>query len=220
MYQRPGFPATGSTERIKNPGAASADGVKREHIFTHYFVGGNMAIPAKEKNRTLVKMAEERLKNAVNIKIDPKLEGDKIVIRILNNGAGHEVPTGVSNIRQVWLRVIVKNSKGRVIYKTGVADKKGYLPDNTILYVTVFGDGKGNPVDNLAKAREVISDRRLKPMQEMVEKIDAGKLNGKVTVEAAVLYSGFPQKAADSLKGLKGMKIPVVVMAEVKNAVE
>ena len=220
MYQRPGHPGTGSVARPKNPGTAAAGGVEREHIFTHYFVGGNMAIPAKEKNKTLVKMAEERLKNTLNIKIDPRLEGDKIVVRILNNGAGHEVPTGVANIRQVWLRVIVKDSKGKVIYRTGVTDRKGYLPDNSIVYGTVFGDGKGNPVDNLAKAREILKDRRLKPMQEMVEKIDAGKFNGKVTVEAAVLYSGFPQKAADSLKGLKGMKIPVVVMTEVKNEVE
>jgi len=220
MYQRPGIPATGSTERKKNPGTASSGGVEREHIFTHYFAGGNMAIPSGDGNKTLSAMAEERLKNTLDIKIDPKSDNNRIVIRILNNGAGHEVPTGVSNIRQVWLRVIMKDSTGKVIYTTGVADKKGYLPENTILYNTVFGDGKGNPVDNLAKAREIISDRRLKPMQEMVEKIDAGNFTGKVTVEAAILYSGFPQKDADSIKGLKGMKIPVVVMKEVKNVVE
>lgn len=220
MYQRPGFPATGSTERVKNPGTASVDGVKRDHIFTHYFVGGNMAIPAKDKNKTLVKMAEERLKNAVDIKVDSKAEGNKIVIRILNNGAGHYVPTGLTNVRQAWLKITVKDSKGKIIFKSGHTDKKGYLPANTIIYNTVFGDGKGNAVDNVAKAREIIRDNRLKPMQEKIERIDIGNFSGKVSVEAALLYSGVPQNVADSLKGLKVMRIPVVVMKDTKNAVE
>ncbi len=220
MYQRPGFPATGSTERVKNPGTASADGKKRDHIFTHYFVGGNTAIPAMEKNKTLVKMAEDRLKNAVDIKIDSKSDGNNIVVRILNNGAGHYVPTGLTNVRQVWLKIIVKDSKGKIIYKAGVPDNKGYIPAGTIVYNTVFGDGKGNPVDNVAKAREILKDNRLKPMQEKIEKIDAGNFSGKIKVEASLLYSGVPQNIADSLKGLKGIKIPVVVMKEVKNEVE
>ncbi len=220
MYQRPGHPATGSTDRLKNPGKASVDGKDRDHIFTHFFVGGNTAIPGKNKNTRLVKMAEERLKNAVDIKIDPKSEKGKIAIRLINNGAGHSVPTGLTNVRQIWLRVLVKNSGGKVIFSTGVPDKKGNLPEGTIVYNTIFGDGKGTPVDNVAKAREILKDRRLKPMQEVVEKFDPGVYKGKLTVEASLLYSGIPQKTADSLKALKGMKIPVVTMKQVKSTVE
>lgn len=219
MYQRPGHPATGSTPREKNPGTAAAGSVKRDHIFTHYFAGGNTAIPLMNKNKTLAKMAEDRLKNAVVIKIDPKPDGNKIVVRLLNNGAGHEVPTGLTNVRQVWLKMIVKDNKGKVIFKTGVPDSKGYISDNSIIYNTVFGDGKGKPVDNVAKAKEILKDRRLKPMQELVEKIDPGSFEGKISVEVSLLYSGMPQKVADSLKGLKGIKIPVVVMNAVKNTV-
>lgn len=220
MYQRPGLPSTGSTSRVKNPGTASAGGVEREHIFTHYFVGGNTAIPGSMKNMPLVKMAEERLKNTVTVKVDPRTENNRIVIRILNNGAGHHVPTGLTNVRQVWLKVIVKDSSGKVIFSAGVPDKKGYLPSGTVVYNTVFGDGNGKPTDNVAKARSILSDNRLKPMEEKVERIDAGSISGKVTVEASVLYRGVPQETADSLKGLNGMKIPVVVMKEVKSAVE
>jgi len=220
MYQRPGFPGTGSKARPKNPGSAAAGGVKREHVFTHYFVGGNTTIPSLEKNQVLVKMAEDRLKNAVDIKIDPKTEGNKIIVRILNNGAGHNVPTGLTNVRQVWLKVIVKDSSGKVIYTSGIPDKQGYIPENSIVYNTILGDGKGHPVDNVAKAREILKDNRLKPMQEQVEKIDAGIFTGKVTVEASLLYAGVPQKVADSLKNLKGIKIPVVVMKDVKVVVE
>ena len=220
MYQRPGVAATASTERIKNPGSAAADSIKREHIFTHYFVGGNSAIPAGEKNSTLVSMAEERLKNSVVIKVDPKTEAGKIVVRILNNGAGHYVPTGLTNVRQVWLKVMVKDGSGKIIYTTGVPDKKGYLPADAIVYNTVFGDGKGKPTGNVAKAREILKDNRLKPLEERVEKINAGNFSGKVNVEVSLLYSGISQETADSMKGLKGMKIPVVVMKEIKGIVE
>ncbi|MBF0211098.1 MAG: cytochrome c554 family protein [Desulfamplus sp.] len=220
MYQRLGNPATGSTERAKNSGSA-ADGAKeRDHIFTHYFVGANMAIPTKEGNKALVQMAEERLKNTVDIKIEPKSEGNSIVVRIKNIGAGHEVPTGLSNIRQVWLKLIAKDSKGKIIYTTGLPDDNGNLPNNTVIYTTIFGDGKGNPVDNLAKAKEIISNKRLKPMQEQIEKIDIGKFEGKITVEASILYRGVPQNLANSLKALKDMDIPVVVMKDVKSSVE
>lgn len=220
MYQRPGHPATGSTPRDKNPGSAASGSIKREHIFTHYFAGGNTAVPLLTKNKTLAKMAGDRLKNAVDIRIDPKPDGDKIVIRLLNNGAGHEVPTGLTNVRQAWLKVVIKDNKGKIIYKTGVPDSKGYIDKNSIIYNTVFGDGKGKPVDNVAKAREVLKNNRLKPMQERVEKIDAGRFNGKITVEASLLYRSMSQELADSLKGLKGIKIPVTVMKEVKGTVE
>ncbi len=225
MYQRPGYPSTGSTDRPKNPGAAADGSIERDHIFTHYFVGANMAIPSKEKNQTVTQMAEERLKNSVDINIEPKIEVDKfsksskVIIKITNNGAGHNIPTGVSNIRQVWLKVIIKNSKGDIIYKTGIPDEKGYLPENTIIYSTVFGDGKGKAVDNLAKAREIISDNRLEPMKEYIEKIEIGEIDTKATVEAAIMYSGLSQNFADSLKELEGMRIPVVVMKEVKAVV-
>lgn len=220
MYQRPGHPSTGSTARVKNRGKASADGKERDHIFTHYFVGGNTAIPGLNKNEALVKMAEDRLRNSVTIKIDPKTDNTRIVIRLMNNGAGHNVPTGLTNVRLVWLKILVKNSEGKVVYSSGVPDKKGYLPDGTVIYNTIFGDGKGNPVDNVAKAREILKDRRLIPMQEQTEKFDIGNLKGKLTVTASLMYSGVPQRIADSLKELKGMRIPVVTMAEVNAVIE
>lgn len=219
MYQRPGHPATGSTPRDKNPGIAAYGGPQREHIFTHYFVGGNSVIPAAGKNNARAGMAEERLKNAVDLKIDGKMSGDDIIIRITNTGAGHDIPTGLTNVRQVWLKVIIKDSKGKAIYTNGVPDAKGYIDEKALTFGTVFGDGNGNPVENIAKAKEILRDRRLKPMQEYVEKIKPGVNGDRFTVEAAVMYTIVPQKTADSLKQLKGMKIKPVVMKEIKVAV-
>ncbi len=219
MYQRPGHPATGSTKREKNPGIAAYGGPQRDHIFTHYFVGGNSVIPATEKDNIRVKMAEDRLQNAVTMSIEEKMKGNSVVIKLLNNGAGHEVPTGVSNIRQVWLKVIVKDSTGKVVYSSGVPDKKGYIDSRTIIFGTVFGDGNGNRVDNLAKAKEILFDKRLKPMKEHFEHITIKSDDTKFTVEAELIYSIISQKTADSLKELKGLKIKPVVMTQAKATV-
>ncbi len=43
----PGIPATGSTKRPENPGAATDLSDERPHIFTHYFVGANSVVPAQ-----------------------------------------------------------------------------------------------------------------------------------------------------------------------------
>jgi hypothetical protein len=117
-------------------------------------------------------------------------------------------------MRQVWLQVKAVDSKGKTVFESGVPDKKGYLGDEAVVFVTKFGDGKGNPVDNIAKAREILHDKRLKAGEEHIEKFDLGDIKGKLKVTASLNYRTIPQDLADNLKSLNGMKIPVIVMAE------
>jgi len=215
MYQRKGVPGTGSTERLKNPGKAAADGPDREHIFTHYFIGGNTILPVIGKDSSQKQLAEDRLKNAAVISLDG-YDGKSIRVKIINNGAGHYIPTGLTHVRQAWVRIIVRDSRGRVIFSSGSVDSRGNITGNPVIYCTVFGDGKGVAVSNIARAREIISDNRLKPGEERVEVFDIGSVSGKITVEAALLYRGLDQGLADTVSELKGMKVPVVVMTEAK----
>ena len=219
MYQRKGVPGTGSTARLENPGKASADGPDRAHIFTHYFIGGNTTLPIMNKDSLQKEMAEERLKNAAVISVDG-IAGNNIIIKIINNGAGHYIPTGLTHVRQAWVRIIVKDSKGKIVYSSGVVDSKGNITGKPSVYGTVFGDGRGNPVANIAKAREILSDNRLEPGEEKIEKFDIGAVSGKLTVEVALMYRGFDQALADSIPELKKMKVPVVIMHEAKSIID
>lgn len=218
MYHRPGVPATGSTERPKNPGPASIGGPKREHIFTHYFVGGNMAIPSFHGDTEKAKMAEERLKHAAELSINTdKISEGKIIIAIKNIGAGHKLPTGLTDVRQMWLEVVVKDRAGKVLFSSGVADAKGYVPEGTIVFNTVFGDGAGKPVDNIAKAREVLRDHRVPPKGVLDEVIALpGNVPKYAIVHARLLYRSASQKLVDDLLGAGKLRLPVVVMAETK----
>lgn len=219
MYQREDVPGTGSTDRPFNPGKAAVDGPERKHIFTHYFIGGNTLLPVLGKDNLQKKMAEERLKHAAVISIEG-INGNDVSVKIVNNGAGHYIPTGLTHIRQAWVRIVVRNSKGKTVFSSGVVDSRGNLTGNPVIYCTVFGDGKGNPVSNIAKAREIISDNRISPLEPKIEKFNIGEVKGRLTVEVALLYRGMDQAVVDSIPQLKGTKVPVVVMTESRTVIE
>ncbi len=222
MFQRPGIPATGSTPRPDNPGHASEIGPERPHVFTHNFVGGNNFLPAAFGGQDKVQMAEERLKNAASLALkSPGIKGNSFIITITNTGAGHKLPTGLSNVRQMWLDITVTEKKsGRVVYASGQPDKNGYLRDDVLLYQTVFGDGQGRPVDNLAKAREVLSDNRIPPRKSASQTFylpetapDTG-----LTVTARLCYRIASQRLVDQITGKGTYTLPITIMSEIQQS--
>ncbi|MCP4136482.1 MAG: cytochrome c554 family protein [bacterium] len=222
MYQRPGVPATGSTDRPKNPGLASDDGPEREHVFTHYFVGGNSFVPGQFKDKLKPKMAIARLQNAAELSIDEKkIAKGKIIVNVKNTGAGHYLPTGLTDTRQMWLDITIKDKKGKTVLALGQLDAKGYISKNTILYNTVFGDGKGNPVLSVVQAREILKDKRIPPLKSVHEAITLPEGKWKqLTVEVKLLYRIAPQKVVDLVLGEGKMKLPVVTMTTIKKKIK
>mmetsp|Transcript_3439 Transcript_3439/g.2040 ORF Transcript_3439/g.2040 Transcript_3439/m.2040 type:complete len:453 (-) Transcript_3439:3625-4983(-) len=218
MYQRPGIPATGSTERPENPGTASDDGPVRNHIFTHYFVGANSFVPGQFDDQIKRKMAEDRLKNSATISLDYKqITKGKLIIKIKNTGAGHYLPTGLTDIRQMWLEILIKDENKRVIYSSGKLDKDNYIPSGTIIFNTVFGDGKGNPVINIAKAREILKDKRIPPLKTVSETITLPKRDwNSLAVNVKLLYRSAPQKIMDMVSVKGKNKLPIITISEAK----
>jgi hypothetical protein len=221
MYQRPGIPATGSTVRPDYPGIAAAGGPKRKHIFSHYFVGANTIVPSRFNNQTQAIMAEERLKNAATVAIDGGLTGGKFRVTVKNTGAGHSIPTGLSHVRQMWLEVKVTSADGRVLLHSGKLDGSGRIDLGAAIYTTVFGDGKGRPVMNVAKAREVLKNKRIEPLKSAVEVYRLQELKDRtITVEAKLWYRLAPQELVDSILGKGKLAIPAVLMASDKKNVQ
>jgi len=218
MYQREGVPATGSTPRPENPGQAADDAPERKHIFTHYFVGANSFMPGQFNDQTKSKMAEDRLKNAASISVNyNKAQPGQIDVQIKNIGAGHSLPTGLTHVRQMWLEVVVRDEQGKTVYSSGSLDRDGYIPEEALIFNTVFGDGKGNPVSNIAKAREVLRDKRIAPLESITETVKVPEKGWKnLKVHVKLLYRSAPQKALDTIMGRGKVKLPVIEMARVE----
>ncbi len=226
MRQRPGFPSTGSTERPNNPGVASPEimgGKKRQHIWTHYFVGGSTnplsLPPGSDVNR---QMAIERLKNAATLELSVEpgyKKGDvlKFKVCIKNTGAGHYLPTGLTELRQMWLGVSITDAEGKILYQSGKVDEKGTVDPNTTIYHTVFGDKDGKPTLHVWSATQILSDNRVPPKGQKEENfvcLVPGDVNAPLKIKTVLYYRSAPQDVVDALMGEKSVKLTIVDMAE------
>ncbi len=221
MRQRPGIAATGSTERPDNPGSSAEGAPERKHIYTHYFTGTNTLVPGQFGNKDQITMAEERLKNAATVAIADAIKRGKLQVNVTNSGAGHRLPTGLSHVRQMWLEVTVSGKNGNVLYHSGGLDPQGRLEQKTVLYNTVFGDGKGKQVMNVAKAREILKDKRIAPLKSSQESFLLPQIKEQsVTVDVKLWYRLAPQELVDAVVGSGKIKIPVVLMASDKKVVK
>jgi hypothetical protein len=229
MRQLPGVPATGSTERPDNPGVSAIGGKEREHVYTHYHVGGNTALPSLfEGGEQNSLMATERLQNCATLEISaPSLpliwQQATIKIKVNNVGAGHYLPTGLSEVREMWLEVIIKDALGRIIFQSGTVDDNGDLDPQARSFSIKLVDKDGNQTVNVAKADHILSDNRIPPKGSATEQFSfLVPLTGILgySIEATLNYRSAPQSLIDDLFGDETFELPIIEMtsatAEVK----
>ncbi len=88
--------------------------------------------------RNKYQMAVERLQAAAEIEIDPMYnkKGDlyKIRVRVHNRRAGHNLPTSLTAVREMWLEVLITDENGNELIKSGYLDEKGELDGNTHVF--------------------------------------------------------------------------------------
>jgi len=48
----------------------------------------------------------------------------------MNIRAGHNLPTSLTNVRQMWLEVTAKDEAGKVLFSSGAVSPDGALPDD------------------------------------------------------------------------------------------
>ncbi|MDW7733025.1 MAG: multiheme c-type cytochrome [Methanolobus sp.] len=212
----------GITEFEANPGRAGSGAPKRDHISLHSMVGGNafvtemlgatkqkdMAIERLEKAATLDMTSPETANHGENVTVD---------ISITNSGAGHNIPTGVSEIRQIWLEVKATDAEGREIYSAGTTDATGNIVSAKTIYNNVLGDSQGNSTLSFWLADQVLSDNRIGPKETVTEEHTfpiPEDVVYPVTVDATLKYRSAPQNLIDHLFGEDVHEVPVIDMVE------
>jgi len=149
-------------------------------------------------------MAVARLKAAADLEITP-IYGDnglrEIKIRVRNIRAGHNLPTSLTNVRQMWLEMVARDDKGNVITASGKLDEKGHLEENTRLFNS---DGMGNDFHFSIDPWVVTSFSRHetippKGYKDVYYGINASPADGNVTIEAKLRYRQADQGVAEKL---------------------
>ncbi len=120
--------------------------------YHHYFNGANFLLyflgkvkAEKDGDAELAanyqekyQMAVERLQAAAELEIDPMYnkQGDlyKIRVRVHNRRAGHNLPTSLTAVREMWLEVKITDENGKEMIKSGYLNENGELDGNTHVF--------------------------------------------------------------------------------------
>ena len=163
---------------VESKGKAAITGSER-NIHGHIFYGGHF-----EYN--LERAAKLDLKTISDIQPGKKA---LIQVNVTNSGCGHALPTGVSEVRELWLDVTVIDSSGKKVFE----NKQYYKP--------IFVDQNDEDVGALFwRAVKMKSDNRIAPKETRVEQLNfivPADITLPLTVNARLLYRLAPQELAD-----------------------
>ncbi len=125
----------------------------------------------------------------------------ELKVRVHNKRAGHNLPTSLTNIRQIWLEMTVKDQNGKVIMTTGTVGKDGELPAEARLFNS---DGMGDGFHFQVDPWKVISFSRHetippKGYKDVYYGMSAPQATGPLSVEVKLRYRQAEQKIAHAL---------------------
>ena len=215
----------GITHFEANPGKASGIGPDRDHVYTHHFVGGNAVVTGVVGSEVHQRMAEERLRSAATLKLEAEKKDTEAEIRVkvTNSGAGHKLPTGLTEAREAWIEILAKDASGKEIYHVGGLDSDGNVDPNAVMYHAVLADASGQSTIKVWEAESLLSDNRILPKESRVEKFNFAipeQVKGPITVEAKLNYRSVSQKLLNELLGDDAVVASVVEMAGAKDTIE
>jgi hypothetical protein len=209
-------------------GKATPFSQDREKIYTHNFVGANALVTKLLGSDRHAELAEEMLRSAATIEILPTSEltrkGNNLVrVRVANVGAGHKLPTGFPEGREMWVDFKVIDARGTEVYRLG-AVKNGHTEKETRSFKVVLGDKQGNIVDvNILDADRILFDTRIEPRgYRDVEYLFELPKNavGPLKLVAELNYWGFSQELLDHLMGKEAPRAHITRMAQTSTTVQ
>ncbi|MEA2756501.1 MAG: hypothetical protein QOJ54_2790 [Aliidongia sp.] len=204
-------------------GKAAIMGPNRDHVATHYFNGGNVTMLNHFDQPENAQRSRDLLKSAATIEfVDmPILVAGKdatIKVKVTNKGAGHKLPSGFPEGREMWIDFTVTDAKGAVVYRSG-AVKNGQTEPGTQNYKVYLGDAENHEVaTEVWKITHIIADTRILPggsdIRNFVVAVPA-TAKGPFSVEAKLNYWSFSQALVDELLGPGKLPVEIVTMASV-----
>ncbi|MBI3960603.1 MAG: hypothetical protein HY328_17470 [Chloroflexi bacterium] len=88
-------------------------------------------------------------------------EGLTAQVVVANVGAGHSLPTGATELQQMWLEVRATDGGGRQIFVSGGVDGYGDPLPDAVTFGTEWVDAEGKPTERLWEAASILRDQRI-----------------------------------------------------------
>ncbi len=173
-----------AAQRGPSSGQAAVGAPTRDNLYHMTFSGSQVALGDSEQ-------AIARLKSAAEMQLDvPQIvapgETAAVTVTITNVGAGHYLPTGLTEVRQMWLEVTTEGPDGT---STKVGER---------IFGTVLKDKDGKFPAELWDAVDVESDDRIPPRESVASTYEVTMPEGaeKSTLKAALYYKSVPDELA------------------------
>lgn len=181
------------------PGRSTDGGPVKPDVRTHAFTGAQYHLaglrdPARRADSvTLLRRAAT---------LGAWIEDGRLVIRVTNTGAGHDLPTGVSEFRQMWLAVTVTDAKGRTVLTSGALDARGRLDPQARIFNKVLADDSAHSVAlNFWRLRKFTKDTRIPAKGHRDEGFALPPDTAfPVRVTTRLMFRTFPQWVTDKVR--------------------
>ncbi len=115
--------------------APAAVGGPMRTTHDHRFVGVDVPLAdgfvTEDERATIRSRAAELLDGAASLSVDASSvrvgEPMNVVVTVTNNIAGHNLPTGTTFVRELWVELTARDASGALLYQTGDLDENGDL---------------------------------------------------------------------------------------------
>jgi len=194
----------GPLQKPVNPGKPCIMGPERENMFTHEFVGANFTVTALLGHEKHAGIAVGRLQSAAKLDITAKSgfkpgELANLSVKVTNVGAGHNLPTSLTEVRQMWLDIKVTDAKGNILFTSGDMDKAGNIKEGSIIFNANAVDKDGH---HTIKPWEIVRfeyNKTIPPKGSAIENfalLIPADVTGDLDIKAVLKYRSYPQSVA------------------------
>ncbi|MDQ1264741.1 MAG: hypothetical protein QG559_1742 [Campylobacterota bacterium] len=180
-------------------GTSTDGGVIKNDLKVHYFAGSNHFLAGlrdKKNEDQIIQLLK------TSAELDMAIKDKNLEVGVKNVGAGHHLPTGVADFRELWLEVEVKDKEGKVILSSGRLKDDGNIEEGSRLFQKVFGDENSKPVGLLFwKYKTLLSDTRIPAGERRVESFKLPKDTlYPLKISVKLNFRIYPQWVSDKVR--------------------
>ncbi|MCB1734399.1 MAG: cytochrome c family protein [Gammaproteobacteria bacterium] len=193
---------------------------QRDVVHEHGFVGGNAVVTALlgGGDDAHAAAARQRLQNAAEVGVNFEKRADGLVdlrVEVTNTSAGHNLPTSLTDVREIWVQVTITDDKRNVIFQNGQLDDHGELDhDNVTIFNAIARNGRGDVTHLPWEVTRFSRNTTIPPKGNAVSRYTFKAPDGatQVTADVKLNYRSYGQHLADVVLGAGTVTIPVIEM--------
>jgi len=238
-WRQSGFQVTGKTcsdcHMAPYAGEAAVGGPVRT-VHDHRFIGADIALIDFPNREDQLAKVTAMLRGALTVSHDipTSVSAGSVLplqVTLTNDMTGHDVPSGVPFIRQIWVSVIVRDQQGSIIYESGQLDANGDLMDRHSAFPVRDPDLFNTQASMLrADSSETgfpwdaayLTNPSIKPGETRIVNYSIQvpeSSSGTLSIEMKLRFRSFPPYVIRSLGLAYLLPIPIIDMAELQQTV-